>query len=396
MTHLPIRVIVAGGGVAGLQTCLALQALAGHRARVTLIAPNRYFGYRPISVRDPLAVRGHVLVPVWRLARAARADLRPDRIASVDPAARRVRTTGGYELPYDALVLCVGADPEAVPARAEPFDAQHTAGCRVLMHRLREGQVQSLAFVEPAPPAHAFDLYDLALETAVSVRRAQIARDLVLITAASAPLAILGARAAAMLHSTLGAHGIRVVESSYVRSIGAGEIELAPQSRRIAADRVIALPRLGGPWLDHLPRDRDGFLPVDPHGRVPRVDGVYAAGDCTSFPVKHPSLAAQQADAVAAAIAAGAGIPVAPEPFRPILRGLLPSRLRWYVDAPLTGGEGHATIISALRLWSSQLRFDARFLGARLERRASDARGHFSVSTASPPTDATTTAMLAP
>jgi sulfide:quinone oxidoreductase len=370
MTHLPIRVIVAGGGVAGLEACLALHALAGDRTRVTLIAPNRYFSYRPIPIRDPLAVSGRVLVPVSRLVVAAGAEVRPDRVVSIDPTARRVRTAGGYELPYDALVLCVGAEPEAAPARAEPFDARHTAGCRVLMHRLREGQVQSLAFVEPAPPASAFDLYDLALETAVTVRRAQVARNLVLITAAPAPLAILGARAAAMLHSTLGAHGIRVVESSYVRSIGPGEIELAPQSRRIAADRVIALPRLGGPWLDHLPADRDGFLPADTHGRVTEADAVYAAGDCTSFPVKHPSLAAQQADAVAAAIAADAGLPVAAEPFKPVLRGLLPSRLRWYVDAPLTGGDGDATTISALPLWSSQLRFDARFLAPKLEREA--------------------------
>lgn len=370
MTHLPIRVIVAGGGVAGLETCLALHALAGDRVRVTLIAPNRYFSYRPIPVRDPLAIRGHVRVPVSRVASRGRADLRPDRLASIDPVARRVYTASGYELPYDSLVLCLGARSEAVPARAEPFDAQHTAGCRVLMHRLREGHVRSLAFVEPAPPAHAFDLYDLALQTAVTVRRAQIARDLVLITAGPAPLAILGARAAAMLHSTLGAHGVRVVESAHVRSIGPGEIELAPLPRRIAADRVIALPRLGGPWLDHLPADRDGFVPVDTHGRVPQVDGVYAAGDCTSFPVKHPSLAAQQADAVAAAIAADAGLPVTAEPFKPILRGLLPSRLRWYVEAPLIGGDGDATTISALPLWSSQLRFDAPFLAPQLDREA--------------------------
>ena len=72
--------------------------------------------------------------------------------------------------------------------------------------------------------------------------------------------------------------------------------------------------------------------------------GLFAAGDCTPFPVKHPSLAAQQADVVAAAIAADAGAPIAAEPFTPVLRGILPSRLRWYVEAPLTGGQGDATV----------------------------------------------------
>ena len=152
-----------------------------------------------------------------------------------------------------------------------------------------------------------------------------------------------------------------------MRSIRSGEVELAPLSRRIAAERVIAAPRLVGPSLRHIPSDRDGFVPVDAHGRVPGVAGLFAAGDCTPFPVKHPSLAAQQADVVAAAIAADAGAPIAAEPFTPVLRGILPSRLRWYVEAPLTGGQGDATRISALPLWSSKLRFDARFLGPVLE-----------------------------
>lgn len=354
--------VVVGGGVAGLEACLALRAFAGDRARVTLIAPNRYFVHRPVRARDPLAVEGRVRTPLARLASAAGAELRHDRLAAVDTAARRIRTADGYELPYDALVLATGARSRRVPARAEPFDEEHTAGCRVLMHRLYEGRIGSLAFVEPAAPTRAFDLYDLVIDTATRLRRERIAADLVLVTAEPAPLAMLGVRAAGFLHATLGAHGVRVVESAHVRAIGHGEVELAPLSRRILADRVIAAPRLAGPWLDHLPSDGEGFIPVDPHGRVHGVDGVYAAGDCTPFPVKHPSLAAQQADAVAAAIAADAGLPSTAEPFTPVLRGMLPSRLRWYVDAPLTGGKGDATEISALPLWSSSLRFDARFL----------------------------------
>jgi sulfide:quinone oxidoreductase len=335
--------------------------------RVTLIAPSRYLVHRPVGVHDPLAVESRVRTPLARLASGARAVLHHDRLAAVDTDARRVHTLDGYELPYDALVVAVGARSRPVPARAEPFDEDNTTGCRVLIQRLRERRLASLAFVEPAAPTRAFDLYDLAIDAAVKLRRDRIAADLVLVTAAEAPLALLGGHAAAVLRSTLGAHGVRVVESAHVRAIGHGEVELAPLSRRILADGVIAAPRLSGPWLDHLPRDADGFVPVDPHGRVQGLDGVYAAGDCTSFPVKHPSLAAQQGDCVAASVAADAGVPVAAEPFTPILRGMLPSRLRWYVDAPLTGGKGDATEISALPLWSSPLRFDARFLAPHIQ-----------------------------
>jgi sulfide:quinone oxidoreductase len=206
----------------------------------------------------------------------------------------------------------------------------------------------------------------------VSLRRHGVQAELTLVTGEPAPLAILGACAAAQLHSTLGAHGVHVVESAYVRSIGYGEMELAPLARRVIVERVIAAPRLAGPRLSHLPTDREGFVEVDPHGRVPGLDGVFAAGDCTAFPVKHPSIAAQQADAVASAIAEGAGRPGAAEPFKPVLRCILPSQLRWYVNAPLTGGQGDATQISALPLWSSELRFDARFLAQQLGRPAAE------------------------
>ena len=367
LAHVPVRVIVAGGGVAALETCLALRALAGDRVHVTLIAPEPYFVHRPTGERDPLSVRGLERVPVARMARAAGADLRRDRVAVVDPAARRVFTAEGFELAYDALVLAIGAIPLEVPPGADPFDAAHAGGCRSLLLRLRAGELESLAFVEPAAPCHAFDLYDLALEAAVAVRREGVEADLTLVTAEPSPLAVLGRRASAVLATTLGGHGVRVIDSAYVRSVVSGYIDVAPSSRRIAADRVIAAPRLAGPSLAHLDCDADGFLPVDTLGRVHGTPHVFAAGDCTSFPVKHPSLAAQQADAVATAIAAEAGAPVEPVPFEPVLRGVLPSRLRWYVEAPLTGGHGDSTRVSALPLWSPRVRFDARFLGPCLE-----------------------------
>jgi sulfide:quinone oxidoreductase len=366
----PQRVIVAGGGVAALELCLALRAFAGERVHITLIAPEPYFVHRPVDERDPLAVRRLTRVSVARVVRGAADDLRRDRLAAVDPAPRLVHTAVGHELAYDALVVAVGAVPQAVPAGAEPFDRAHTAGCRDVLRDLVRGELTSVAFVVPPAPTHAFDVYDLALEAAVAVRREDADATLTLVTAEPGPLALLGRRASATLHVTLGAHGLRVVDSAYVRSIGQGHMHLAPLSRRLAAERVIAAPRLAGPELAHLQCDADGFLPVDPLGRVTGVPGVFAAGDCTSFPVKHPSLTAQQADAVASTIAAEAGARVEAVPFEPVLRGMLPSRLRWYVEAPLTGGHGDATRVSALPLWSPPLRFHARFLGASLQREA--------------------------
>jgi sulfide:quinone oxidoreductase len=122
-------------------------------------------------------------------------------------------------------------------------------------------------------------------------------------------------------------NAIEFVGSSYP-SVGRGYVIADPGGRRIDADRIVALPALVGRAIEGVPADGDGFIPVDAHGRVRGMSGVYAAGDGTNFPIKQGGLATQQADAVAEAIAAEAGAPVEPEPFRPVLRGLL-----------LTGGD---------------------------------------------------------
>src|SRR5689334_20029903 len=128
------HIVIVGGGVAALETCLALQARAGDSVHVTVVAPNTYFAYRPIGGLDPLGICGHVRVPLARVARRAGADLRHDRMTAVDTARRRVYTAAGYELTYDALVIAIGATPLAVPPGAVAFDPRRIADCRSAMH----------------------------------------------------------------------------------------------------------------------------------------------------------------------------------------------------------------------------------------------------------------------
>jgi sulfide:quinone oxidoreductase len=95
--------------------------------------------------------------------------------------------------------------------------------------------------------------------------------------------------------------------------------------------------------------------------------GVYAAGDVISFPIKQGGLAAQQADAAAELIAAKAGAPVDPTPFRPVLRGLLltgsePSYLR----AEITGGGGETSAAAAEPLWWPPGKIAGRYLAPHL------------------------------
>ena len=45
-----LRVLVAGGGVAGLEALLALTDMAAARVDITLLSPQEDFVYRPLAV----------------------------------------------------------------------------------------------------------------------------------------------------------------------------------------------------------------------------------------------------------------------------------------------------------------------------------------------------------
>ena len=67
---------------------------------------------------------------------------------------------------------------------------------------------------------------------------------------------------------------------------------------------------------------------------------MFAAGDATSFPIKHGGVGSQQAD-TAAAIARLAGADAEAARFRPEVRGkLLTGRKPLYLSARLVGGQG--------------------------------------------------------
>ena len=67
-----MQVLVAGGGVAGLEAALALQALAAEFVSVELVAPEREFTYRPLAVTEPFRVGEVRRFPLPPLARRER------------------------------------------------------------------------------------------------------------------------------------------------------------------------------------------------------------------------------------------------------------------------------------------------------------------------------------
>jgi sulfide:quinone oxidoreductase len=139
----------------------------------------------------------------------------------------------------------------------------------------------------------------------------------------------------------LAEHGIRVLPAAQCEQAERHRVLVNGRDGvtvTLTPDRVLALPQLLGPHLRGVPCSENGFIPIDRYCAVRGTERVYAAGDATDYPVKHGGLAAQQADVAAATVAALAGAPVVPRPFRPTLEGLLLTGGQpRYLTARLTG-----------------------------------------------------------
>jgi sulfide:quinone oxidoreductase len=324
------QVVIVGGGVAGLEALLALRALVGDRVAVTLVSPDDWFVDRPLTVAEPfgLGAAGRYSLP--DIAAEFDAEFIHATVSAVASAEHRVSCAGGPNLGFDVLILAPGAQTR------RPFDDAITFGVagsglavKDMLSRLRSGEVRSAAFVAPSMTGWLLPLYELALMTGRELARSSVqGAQLRLITPEERPLSLFGDGGSDSVSRLLAAAKIEFIGATHA-TVQGGEVALGATGESVAVDCVVTVPLMCGPGLSGVPATQpDYFIPVDEHGRVEGLADVYAAGDAVDFPVKQGGIAAQQADAVAAHVAARHGAQVDAAPFRPVLRGML-----------MTGGE---------------------------------------------------------
>jgi sulfide:quinone oxidoreductase len=355
------RVVVAGAGVAGLETALALRALAGDAVSVELVAPEREFVYRPLAVAEPFRVGEVRRFPLERLVSAAGAQLRAGVLAEVDWEQKQARLADGSVLDYQMLVLAPGALAlEAVPGALTFRGPDDRDALTELLERAIGGDLKRIVFANPDGSTWPLPLYELAFLTAAYfVERLTRGVDVMLVTPEERPLAAFGKAASDAVERLLSIRGIGFEASTVATGWHDGQLDLAGGGR-IPADAVVALPKLQGPPIAGLPQDEDGFVATDEFGWVLGLQDVYAAGDITQSSIKQGGIAAQQADAVASAIASDLGGRNRPSEFRPVLRGML-----------LTGGPArflradpvhHTSVASTQPLWWPPGKIVGRYL----------------------------------
>jgi sulfide:quinone oxidoreductase len=351
----PLRVVVAGGGIATLELLLALRASAGAAVDVTVVAPGDRLAHRPESVAEPFdrAARHYALGEVLGALGARHVD---DRVAAVAPDRRTASLAAGGELEYDALVVAAGTRGVAAFEHATTFRPEAADELHWAIRELEEGSVRRIAFVAPPGSGWTLPVYELALLTAARARDMGVREPgtVTVVTHEPAPLQVLRGAAADAVGRRLQAAGVTVLAGREVLRRGPGTLELGPagaEPAELPAERVVALPVQTGPGIDGLPLDQ-GFVRVDADFAVPGAPGVHAIGDAAAYPVKQGGLATQQADTVAAAIARQAGVAVPPHPFAGRIRATLwTGGAPLYLSVDLVGGEPVASDASERAPW---------------------------------------------
>ena len=345
------RLVVLGSGF-GATTLLG--ALPRRRYDVTVVSPRNHFLFTPLlpsTAVGTLEFRS-IVEPLRRAHREARFLLAS--AVSLDHAARTVTCRGAdeprtFELPYDLLVVAVGAvnNTFGIPGVEEhALFLKELADARRIRERVvslleraslpgvEEGERRRLLHVAvvgggPTGVELAAELHDLLDD---DLRRVYPGiAPLVRISIFEAGKEILGSFDAALRRHAaehFRRQGIELRLGAAVERVTADGLVLSGGEAVGAGLIVWSTGTAPGPLVRSLPfpKDRSGRLVVDDRLRVPGTDGVYALGDAAQLDGKPlpqtAQVAMQQGKYLGRALAESAA-GKAPRPFRFVNLGML-------------------------------------------------------------------------
>lgn len=343
-TFLP-RVVVVGGGFAGLWTT---RALVSAPVQVTLIDRGNHHLFQPLLYQVATAGLSapDIAAPLRHILRRQRnATVLMEDVVAVEPQSSRLRLGDGRTLDYDVLLLATGATHAYF---GHDDWAAHAPGLKTLddaLHiRRRILSAFERAEAEPDPAARRALLtfaivgggptgVELA-GTLAEISRHTLEREFRRIDPREARVLLLeaGPRVLSSFAESLSAKarrqleklGVEVRTGIPVRSIDDDGVQLGEE--RIAARTVLWAAGVAASPLARslgVELDRSGRVPVSPDLRAPGFDNIYVAGDLASLlqdgkPVPGVAPAAKQMGAhVARSIRARlAGHDVAPFRYR--------------------------------------------------------------------------------
>ncbi|MFD9729950.1 NAD(P)/FAD-dependent oxidoreductase, partial [Streptomyces sp. NPDC059072] len=303
-------VVIVGAGMAGVQTAVALRE-QGYAGPVTLLGaePHQPYDRPPLSKAVLLGKAEDSAFDVDFEGLGIELRLGTE-VTGLRAGERELDTEAG-PVPYEVLVLATGAEPLTLPG------TEGVPGVHLL--RTLDDAARLRPVLAEAPSVVVVGAGWIGAEFATAAREAGCA--VTVVEAAERVLAgALPEEVAAPMGRWYAEAGAELVTGARVAGVEAGRV-LLEDGRELPAGAVVvgigARPATG--WLagTGVELGPDGSVTADEHLRT-SLPGVYAVGDCASFPsgrygarllVHHWDNALQGPRAVAANILAGGGEP---------------------------------------------------------------------------------------
>ncbi|MDY7226049.1 NAD(P)/FAD-dependent oxidoreductase [Hyalangium rubrum] len=274
-----MRVVILGGGYAGLSCALRLARRAKGRVSVTLVSASPRFVER-IRLHEEAAGKKRVSRELSAMVAGTGVTLKIGSITDID--SRGEVHVGGERLPYDRLVVALGSrvDVDAVPGIREHASTLDPTSSAELAARL------------PAIAARGGRLVVIGggltgIEGASELAEAHPGLQVTLLSSGE-PGEGFSEAGRAHLRAALGRLGV-TLEQGRVRSLQAGAVEL--QDRTVPFDACLWAGGFVAPEVvrrSGLPVNTRGQLLVDPFLRSLGNVYIYAVGD-VGAPVEPPS-----------------------------------------------------------------------------------------------------------
>ncbi|MBM4441460.1 MAG: NAD(P)/FAD-dependent oxidoreductase [Candidatus Rokubacteria bacterium] len=304
------RVVVLGGGFAGMETLRCLERGLGRRddVELTLVSDTNYLLFTPLlpQVASSLVEPRHIIQPIRDIRGGRRRfRFRRDRVTGIDLGRRMVQLSE-VALPYDVLVLALGG---VTPTFGTPGVAEHALEYKTLPDAmvLRDHLLDLAEHADHEPDAAArrrmltvcvvgggYTGVELTAEledffsSYVVPRYRGIGPDdyrLMILEAGDEILRGVHPTLAARARGKLFREGIEIRTGTRVTRVLPGAVEVAGGAQLPVGITVWAAGVRGHPVLAPLPVARDpiGRVVVDRFMQVPGQPGVYGAGDAVSI-----------------------------------------------------------------------------------------------------------------